>query len=317
MRIPRITAAISFCSNDWRFLKQCVASVSAFCEHVIITVCDHFFDGSKENYGLLEEAFRCFPECTFLEFNFDHEHSYRVFSPLYPEHLNWRHEWHNTGRWLSYFYSSPETEFLFFLDCDEIVDSKRFHDWLQKNDFSDCSALRFAGFWHFREAKYEALSHDDLSLLVKKRAVDPQFLWDEDERMGLFQRLAGKKQLGVCGCDRMPMIRHYSGVRTKEEFIKKFSSWGHYWERDWRSLIQEEFSHPFNGEDFVRCYRYRKMKPAFDPLLESIPQVIEVSYENHLKGLHRFPNVVMVSRKESFRQVLKHEFMFSSDRHGN
>src|SRR5580700_11503919 len=114
MSIPRISAVISFCSNDWRFLKQCVTSVSAFCEQVIITVCDHFFDGSMENYGLLEEAFRRFSDCTFLEFNFNPKQSYRVFSPLYPEHPYWRHEWHNTGRWLSYFYCLPDTEFLFF-----------------------------------------------------------------------------------------------------------------------------------------------------------------------------------------------------------
>lgn len=314
IQIPYVTAVISFCSNDWRFLKQCIAGVSACCEHVIITVCDHFFDGSKENYGLLEEAFRCFPHCTFLEFNFDHKCSYRVFSPLYPEHLNWRHEWHNTGRWLSYFYSPSETEYLFFLDCDELIDSKRFSNWMEKTDLLDYSALRFSGCWHFREAKYESLSHDDLSLLVKKQAIDPHFLWDEDERMGLFQRLSGKKQLGVCGCDGAPMIRHYSGVRTKEELIKKFSSWGHYWERDWGSLIHQEFSRPFNGTDFVRFYRYRTMKPVFDPLLESIPQVREVTYEDHLRGLHRFPNVIMVSKKESFKQQLDHEFMLSSNR---
>src|SRR6267154_4526669 len=193
MEIPRITAVISFCSNDWRFLKQCIAGVSAFCEQVIVTVCDHFFDGSMENYGLLEEAFRCFPDCTFLEFTFDSECSHRIFSPLYPEHRNWRHEWHNTGRWLSYFYSPFDTEFLFFLDCDEVVDNKCFNDWLKRTDFSDCSALRFSGFWHFREAKFEALSNDDLSLLVKKKAIDPHFLWDENERIGLFQCLAGKK----------------------------------------------------------------------------------------------------------------------------
>jgi hypothetical protein len=309
MKVPRISAVISFCSNDWRFLKQCVDGVSPFCEQVIITVCDHFFDGSRENYGLLEEAFRSFPHCQFLEFNFNPEISYRLFSPLYPEHPHWRHEWHNTGRWLSYFYTLPETEFLFFLDCDEIVDNERFKNWLTQADINDFSAYRFAGFWHFREAKFEALTCDDLSLLVKKTAIDPHFLWHEDERMGFFQRLLGRKQLGVRSCDGAPMIRHYSGVRTQKEFMKKFSTWGHHWERDWKSLIQEEFSRPFNGRDFIRHYHYRENQSIFDPLLEDVPEIQKVSYEEHLKDLHRFPNVVMVSRKEAFKRQLEYEFL--------
>lgn len=317
MQVPRITAVISFCSNDWRFLKQCIAGVSFFCEQVIITVCDHFFDGSKENYALLEEAFRCFPGCAFLEFTFNHQESYRMFSPLYPEHSHWRHEWHNTGRYLSYFYSSFETEFLFFLDCDEIVDKERFTDWLKQTDLKEYSAFRFAGFWHFREAKFEALSNDDVSLLVKKKAVDPNFLWDADERIGLFQCMPCKKLLGVCDSDGLPMIRHYSGVRTKEEWMKKCSSWGHFWERDWESLIQKEFSHAFNDEDFIRCYRYRCVEPIFDPLLEPIPQVFDVSYEDHLKGLHRFPNVIMVTKKDAFKRQLDYELNLGSHWHGH
>lgn len=317
MSIHRISAVISFCSNDWRFLKKCVEGVSAFCEQVIITVCDHSFDGSRENYGLLEKAFHSFPNCQFLEFNFNAEQSYRPFSTLHPDHPHWRHEWHNTGRWLSYFYSIPETEFLFFLDCDEIVDPQRFKDWLTGAGTKDFSAYRFAGFWHFREAKFEAVTCDDLSLLVKKTAIDPDFLWSEDERMGLFQHLSGKKKLGVRGCDGAPMIRHYSGVRTQEEFIKKFSSWGHHWERDWKSLIREEFSRPFNGEDFIRHYRYRETEPIFDPLLEKAPETQNVTYEEHLKGLHRFPNVVMVSRKEAFKRQLEYEFLLGAFRNNH
>jgi hypothetical protein len=304
----KITAVISFCSNDWRFLKRCVSGVSPFCERIILTTCDHFFDGSKENYALLEEAFRRFPDCTFLEFNFDPQQSYRPFSPFYPEHHNWRHEWHNTGRWLSYFYTPVETEFLLFLDCDEIVDSRRFIEWLKKTDLQKNSAYRFACFWYFREAKFEALVADDFSMLVKKKAIDPDFLWDEHERMGLFQRVSQQKRLSVRGHDGIPMIRHYSGVRTKEELIKKFSAWGHHWERDWNSLIQEEFSRPFNGKDFIRRYPHREVQPVFDPLLESIPQLPEISYDEHLKNLHRFPNVIMVSKKETFRRQLEYEF---------
>lgn len=307
-----ITAVISFCSNDWRFLKQCIAGVTPFCHQVIITVCDHFFDGTEENYALLEEAFRQFDTCQFLEFTFHPEKSYRLFSPFYPNHPNWRHEWHNTGRYLSYFYSSEKTDFLFFLDADEIVDDLAFIAWLKRVDLASFSALRFASFCHFREAKFEALQQEDTGLLVNKSSLQPEFLWDEDERMGLFYRLTGVKQTGVKGINGEPMIRHYTGVRTKEELLKKFSTWGHYWERKWKELIHEEFSRSFNGTDFVRKYCYREINPCFDPLEESIPTLPTVSLKEHLKRLSCFPHVTIVNPQDVLKKQLNYDLNCNS-----
>ncbi len=307
MSSARITAVISFCSNDWRFLKRCIEGVSPFCQQVIVTVCDHFFDGTEENYALLEEAFLQCPHCTFLEFCFDPSQSYRPFSPLFPEHPNWRHEWHNTGRWLGYLYSSCDAEYLLFLDCDEIIDSKRFPQWLDHADLKQHSAYRFASFWHFRQAQFVATTQDDCSLLVEKEKLLSEFFWDEHERCGLIQHLSGEKKLGVQGCDGMPMIRHFSGVRTKEEFRKKLASWGHHWERDWEGLLNEEFSRPFNGNDFIRRYHYQIEDADFDPLAETVPALAPISFDAHIRGLHRFENVVMVSRQEAFRRDLQND----------
>ena len=306
MHSPKITAVISFCSNDWRYLESCVRGIAPFCQQILITVCDHFFDGTQENYALLEEAFYRFPECTFLEFAYDPKQTYRPFSPLYPEHVDWRHEWHNTGRWISYFYA--ESEYLLFLDCYEIIDGQAFSRWLELDEYKKFSAMRFSGYSHFREAKFEALSHEDLSLLVKKESFRPDDLWDEDERMGLLFRCEGEKKTGINGLDGSPMLRHYSGVRTKEELLKKFSTWGHHWERKWEELVREEFSRPFNGTDFIRKYRYREVETTFDPLKESIPEVVKLSLDQHLKGLRRFSNVIIVSKKEMFKKQLEYEF---------
>src|SRR5262249_27563083 len=145
-----LTAVISFCSNDWRFLKRCIEGVAPVCEHVIVTVCDHFFDGSEENYSLLQQAFKEFPQCQFLAFCFYPLQSYRPCSPLFPEHCNWRHEWHNTGRWLGYLYAPKNTDFFLFLDGDEVVDSTAFLKWLSSTDLDKLTACRFACFFHFR-----------------------------------------------------------------------------------------------------------------------------------------------------------------------
>ncbi|MBI2812376.1 MAG: hypothetical protein HYX67_16345 [Candidatus Melainabacteria bacterium] len=304
-----ISSVISFCTNDFRFLKACVEGVAPFSEEIFITVCDHFFDGSEENYALLEEVYRSFPQCTFLLFTFDPQQTHRPFSPLFPDHPDWRHEWHNTGRVLSYFYASPKTEYLLFVDCDEILDGGRFMQWLQAEKREEI-VYRFSSFWHFREAKFEADFQADLCLLVKKSAVSPNILWDEDEREGVCKQLCGTKAKKICGIDGVPMTRHYTGVRTKEEMLKKCATWGHHWERDWESLIREDYSKEFSGKDFIRGYTYQEKQPIFDPLAEVVPELPRMSLEEHIKNLNRFPNVIMVSQKVSFKWHLEHEFAY-------
>jgi hypothetical protein len=305
--VPVLTAVISFCSNDWRFLKRCVEGVTPVCQHVIVTVCDHFFDGSQENYALLQQTFTQFPHCSFLVFCFDSFQSYRPCSPLFPEHCNWRHEWHNTGRWLSYLYAPEDTDFFLFLDCDEIVDPVAFSKWFSAIDLSTLRACRFACFSHFREARFEAVEQEDFSLLASARSLRSEYFWEEDERFGLFHRLKGEKALGVRGCDGRPMIRHYSGVRTQEEFKKKLTSWGHHWERDWQKLLAEEYAHSFHGKDFIRRYSYQVVEVDFDPLAKSPPLLPKLPYEDYLQRLQYFQNVVKVTRQAAFKKDVENE----------
>lgn len=132
--------------------------------------------------------------------------------------------------------------------------------------------------------------------------------------MGIFLNAEGDKQRGVLGSDGRPMVRHYTGVRTRGEMAKKLSSWGHHWERDWQTLLAEAYSRPFPGKDFIRGYTYHSAEVSFDPLVEEVPDLPAVSFEEHLKGLHRFPHVIMVSKEEAFRRQLAHDFLLS-DRH--
>ena len=66
----------------------------------------------------------------------------------------------------------------------------------------------------------------------------------------LIKTPCNKKRM-IVDKDGNPMIHHYSWVRTKDEMIQKVKSWGHNIDKDWISLIEEEFSRPFNGKCFV------------------------------------------------------------------
>ena len=64
--------------------------------------------------------------------------------------------------------------------------------------------------------------------------------------------------------DNEPLIHHYSWVRTKEEMLKKVLNWGHKNDKNWSDLIEEEFSRPFNGTDFVHGYNYNIVENKFN-----------------------------------------------------
>ena len=51
-------------------------------------------------------------------------------------------------------------------------------------------------------------------------------------------------------------MHHYSWVRTQQEMLAKVGGWGHKHDKDWATLINEEFSREFNGTDFVHGYTY-------------------------------------------------------------
>jgi hypothetical protein len=299
-----LSTVINFCTNDFRFLRACIEGAHPFSHSILVNVCDHYFDGTEENYALLEHAYRSFPECVFIEYPFDPVHSYRRFTPHFPEHLNWRHEWHNTGRWIAFHFLPQECNFILFLDVDEVVDGTRFRQWLNQNAIMPYSALRLAAYWYFREARYRADCCDDISLLVNKKALHPDHLWSTDERMGIYIGLQGKKGNGVLGLDHAPLVDHYSWVRTKEELRKKFLSWSHHWERSWEELLEAEYAGPFQGKDFIRGYTYHEVEPLFDPLVVEIPDVHPISLQQHVKNLSIFPNVIRVDRETMQRKEL-------------
>jgi hypothetical protein len=303
-----IATIINFCTNDFRLLEACVAGVRPFSQRILLSVCDHFFDGTEESYALIEEAFRLCPDCLCIEYPFYREQSYRAFTPHFPDHPYWRHEWANTGRWIAYYFVPADVDYILFLDVDEIVDAKRFMHWLDNTDLAVYAAVRLSAHWYFREAKYRATSCDDISLLVAKKTLHPEYIWSVDERMGIFDALSrsnpGKIARDVKGLDNAPLVDHYSWVRTKDELQKKFSSWSHHSERPWQELLENEYARPFQGQDFIRRYTYTEVAPRFDPLAVRIPDLPAISLEQHRVNLTRFPHVVRVDREMMQKKAL-------------
>lgn len=202
----------------------------------------------------------------FIEFTY----GTRVFgtsAELVPSSPDWAVHWHNTARYIGFFFLLPSIDWVLFCDVDEIFEKKNLLDWMNTFPLRDYEVIRFATYWYFRKAYFRAKEYPDGPLLVKRSILSPELLLDQDERNGIFQKALGKKKQQMMNKGR-PFVHHYSWVRKKKELLQKVDSWGHRWERNWPLLIEKEFKKPFTGKDFVRGYTYEKVKPYFDPLQE-------------------------------------------------
>ena len=85
------------------------------------------------------------------------------------------------------------------------------------------------------------------------------------ERGGTFHLAAGNKMRKVTSMQKKPMIHHYSWVRAKEALLRKATCWGHRDERNWKELIEIEFSRAFSGSDFVHGYSFIEVEPYLKP----------------------------------------------------
>lgn len=301
----KLATIVSFCTHDYRFFKRCIEAVSSFSSQVIVPICDHFFNGEIENLALLEKIYEEHPAIEFIEFAFDPTSLYGTLKTMEPQSGEWGSQWHNSSRLIGYYFLKEEIDTLLFCDVDEIIDEKKFGAWLKEFDDASYNALRFSTYWYFREPIFQATTYPNGPLLVKRNCLTPDLILNEDERMGLFLRIKGKKEQLVPGLEGIPMVHHYSWVRTKEELHQKAQRWSHHGERDWKNHIDEEYAQGFQGQDFVRKYQYQKVTPFFDPLLVEVPQLPSISLQQHRQNIKKYPHVKLTCQKEIFRKEIR------------
>jgi hypothetical protein len=266
---PVVATVLNFCSNEARFLKSCIEQCRIFSRQIVIPVCDHLFDGTPENRDFLQQVYAAFPDCQFIEYPF-------ISQPLSERRRNKAtvaHFWPCVSRLVGTQYLNDDVEQVLYLDVDEIPDGKRFSEWLKSGDCAQHSGLRLAGYWYFREARYQALNWEDTAMVVRRRLLDDSALLSEDERGAIYHSIPGPKRRVATHPDGYPMFHHYSWVRTKEEMLVKVRAWGHRADRDWERLVEQEFSQPFSGKDFVHGYSFQECSPQFSISLQP-PQFV-------------------------------------------
>ncbi len=238
-----IATIILYCTNDFQFLARCVKEAQVFSQQVIVVYGSHFFDGTPENELLLEKSQYQGPNCQFIKFPF-HIEKEAIFDNSYG---------HNIARWVGINYLKSDIDYVLFLDVDEVVNGAHFLEWLETGEYRRYDTIKIENYWYFREPVYQATTTEQSVIMVKANKIHPKRIFSKKERQGL---VTGTRLMGAKSVDGHPMIHHYSWVRDKQAMIKKVISWGHKNDRDWISLIEAEFSHPFSGKDFVHGYSF-------------------------------------------------------------
>jgi len=277
----KIATIISYCTNDYKWLKHCIDKVRDFSSQIIVPISDHFYNGELENFELIEKSKKENEAVDFIEFEWNpslYENSglQRLNDPFAPVKYMididpkeiWF--WNQMSRLIGFNNVSDNIEYVLFLDADEIVDSDRFIDWLNKFPYRYYNSIRFESYFYFRETKFRAIQTEDWNgiTLVKKDALNEEvFFKHSSERLNFINFVEGNRRVKELGLDGKPMFHHYSWVRTKEEMLKKVKSWSHHKDRDWVSMVEKEFEREFNPNTdkcFVHEYDYMEVKPYIE-----------------------------------------------------
>lgn len=242
---------ISYCTIDDMFIRENIRQCLYFSKEIFVIASSHFFDGTPEDETKIQalmEFCKQYPNVHLIRFKWEEGQT-----PRY---------WHNYARWIGI--QQCNTEYIMFMDSDEIIEGELARESFGYEDFyKEYDEYVFSCYWYFREPIFRAKSLEQCHKLIRASALTKDLVFSEHERgaVGLSNRYRSMFKVQYNG---RPILHHFSWVRTKEQMLKKTASWGHKDDKNWSELIEEEFSRPFNGTDFVWGYEYDIIQPPFE-----------------------------------------------------
>jgi hypothetical protein len=241
-----ISIVVNYCSNDERFIRISLDNLLKISDNIIVPISDHFYDGTPEDMNSILKLINEYPTVTFKIYEWNDSKKSRY--------------WHNFSRHLGTQFCKHE--WILYLDSDEIVEPNLFNLFL-KNGIEEYDTYKLACYWYFREPIFQSIQWEDTPVLVRKKLVyiDLDAEMAERDQMYIIHNAKKRKMVTLNG---KPFIHHFSWVRTKETMLRKVMTWGHKEDKDWISAVNEEFSRPFNGTDFIHGYKYKIVDNQFN-----------------------------------------------------
>ncbi len=290
----KIGCVVSYCTNEYRFLNACLTGLKAISDEIVVSVCDHFFDGQKENRELLHKSYSENKDVRFVEYAYGNLYGLHGVGKEGDE--VWSRHWHNTSRYVGFSHLCDDIDYVLFIDVDEIVEGERFLQWLEKGLLFE--AMIFSSYVYLGDESRRALHKSNSYLLVKKEALQPQMLFDSHERPGFFLNFRGTKKSFVLGLDGKPLVHHFNWVRSQKELRQKVSTWGHKDERDWHKLIDE--GRLEEGTD----HTYSQVEPLFDLLSIDVESMKKASLFRKIP-VDQFTHVTKTTKDQVMRTMIE------------
>ena len=236
-----ISVVISYCSNDKPFIQPLLNECKKFSNDIVIVSTNHFLDGTydEELEDLTQE---------------DVKHI------IYPWEVDKDPKfWHNHNRFLGL--QQAQKSYVLFLDADEIPDGKMMLEFLQSGIHLSMPIISFECYWYFREATFRALTTERCGVLYNRGYLTEELIYHPMERWSF--EMTQTPRLDKYTFRNQILMHHFSWVRTKEQMLKKVKSWAHQGDKQWVSLIEEEFQYSFKGRDFVHNYKFTDVENIF------------------------------------------------------
>ena len=289
----KIGCVISYCSNDYRFLSSCIEGLKPIAREIVVSVCDHFFDGTPEDRGLLDLSYSQHPDIKFIEYPLSDSYGLYGGAKVGREALARYRA--NAGRYVGLLSLSEDIEYVLFADVDELAEKERLKEWLAQEKLSD--AMLFSSYLYLGHEGRRSSTLGYSYLLVKKEMLSPEMLFHSFERPGFFNSFTGAKKT-VLGLDGKPMIHHYNWVRSDAELKKKVVTWGHQEEQDWLTLIEEEQLEKGSGLTYTNVF----------PVHSLLSTEVESLRGRDSFEEKKFTNVVLVTPESVAKRWIEREF---------
>jgi glycosyltransferase involved in cell wall biosynthesis len=264
----RPIVVVSYSSLERPFIEAILTESLKFAKRIVVAYSNLLYNGGDEDIiGIARLATtigHCSIDCpiSFVPYHVGRE---ELAEPI---------PLHNRARMVGLRASQPEpTDWVLFLDGDEVPDGDRFAAFLANIDADGSIGYKLANYWYFLTPRLRATEKEDSILMVHMSWLEPaEAMYHPRERDGIIiynMTAASAGEVGkrdvmrnVMGADGLPMFHHYSWVRSHGNLLAKVQGWGHRGQRDWEALLGDAWialHNNFNIErDFVHGYPLEK-----------------------------------------------------------
>lgn len=253
----KLATILSYCSNDQQFLYENLSVLTKFSDKVVLPLLSHFWNGEEEIPNFFEDT------RTFCAENFGDKVEVITYTATVEEvkaQRSWY--WESFTRQLALDHiKNHKPEYVLMVDADEIFEVEEMQRWLQNlftQETVPWDTIDFTSYYYYRTPKIRDANYMQGKLCFGKLFKFSSLLVGDPEKLttvNLFN-YEGRPVIGVKGVaarkdDGSPFLHHFSYVRNKEQMKKKLKTFGHNGDKNWDALVEEEFSHEFDGTTFA------------------------------------------------------------------